>query len=238
MTIFPKMFQPVLGESIIKRACRKKTVTIKVHDIRDFTDDRHRKVDDKPFGGGPGMVMTAQPIYRAVENILKMRALKSSRDIIKKGARLILLTPQGRTLDQKVANKIAAYKRIVMICGHYEGIDERVRAIATDEISIGDYVLTGGELPAMVLTDAVVRLVPGALGDEDSVKFETFQAGLIEHPHYTRPRVFRGMAVPKVLLNGDHEKIEEWRQSQSLQRTRRMRKDLLKTERKALWRIK
>jgi len=216
LTIFPDMFKPVLGESIIKRAVRKGVVKIKAHNLRDYATGRHRKVDGKPFGGGPGMVMLAKPIYDAV------RAAK------KRNTKIILLTPQGKRLDQKLAARLSKRKHLILICGRYEGVDERVRRIATDEISIGDYVLTGGELPAMVLIDAIVRLLPGGLGHKDSARFDSFQAGLIEGPHYTRPRLFKGMAVPKVLVSGDHMKIEEWRNGQAVKRTKKRRPDLLK----------
>ena len=216
LTIFPGMFKPVLGESIIKRAIGKGIVKIRLRDLRDYTEDRHKKVDDKPFGGGPGMVMMAQPIYGAVKAVKK------------KAARVVLLTPQGKRLDQKLANKLAKENHMILICGHYEGVDERVRKIVTDEISVGDYVLTGGELPAMVLIDAVVRLLPGALGDKDSARYDSFQMGLIEGPHYTRPRVFKKMTVPEVLLSGNHDRIKKWRGEQAVQRTKKRRPDLIK----------
>ena len=224
LTICPGMFKAVLGESIIKRAIRSGIVDIRLHNLRDFTKDRHRKVDDKPFGGGPGMVMMVQPIYDAVNSL---RGTPAKR---KKNTRVVLLTPQGKKLDQDLADKLSKHKHLVLICGHYEGVDERVRHIVTDEVSIGDYVLTGGELPAMVLIDTVVRLMPGALGDKDSTRFESFRDGLVEYPHYTRPRVFKKMAVPTVLLNGDHNKIEKWRSSQAIKRTKKRRPDLLKTQ--------
>lgn len=216
LTIFPGMFKPVLGESIIKRAIGKGIVKVRLRDLRDYTEDRHKKVDDRPFGGGPGMVMMAQPIYDAVKAVKK------------KAARVVLLTPQGKRLDQKLANKLAKENHMILICGHYEGVDERVRKIVTDEISVGDYVLTGGELPAMVLIDAVVRLLPGALGDKDSARYDSFQMGLIEGPHYTRPRVFNKMIVPEVLLSGNHDRIKKWRGEQAVQRTKKRRPDLLK----------
>jgi len=215
LTIFPGMLKPVLGESIIKRAVNKGVVDIRLRDLRDYTEDKHRKVDDKPFGGGPGMVMMAQPIYDAVKAVKK------------KASRVVLLTPQGKRLDQKLANKLARENHMILICGHYEGVDERVRKIVTDEISVGDYVLTGGELPAMVLIDAVIRLLPGALGDKDSARYDSFQMGLIEHPHYTRPRVFKKMTVPEVLLSGNHDRIKKWRRQQAVQRTKKRRPDLL-----------
>jgi tRNA (guanine37-N1)-methyltransferase len=195
LTIFPKVFEPILNESIIKRARDKGLVNIAVHNLRDFSDDKHRKVDDRPFGGGPGMVFTPQPIFEAVESV---KAKGKSKKV-----KVILLSPQGKVLNQKLAQKLSKDKHLILICGHYEGIDERVRLkLVDEEISIGDYVLTGGELPAMVLVDAVVRLVPGVLGDRDSSKSDSFCDGLLEYPHYTRPANYKGMKVPKVLLSG------------------------------------
>lgn len=225
ITIFPGMFEAVLGESIVKRARQKKKVAITIHDLRDYTDDRHRSVDDKPFGGGPGMVMKIEPIYKALERV----AVKDAKGTDKKG-KVILLTPQGRRFDQRAARRLSKLDRLVLICGHYEGVDERVRrSCADEEISIGDYVLTCGELPAMVLIDSIVRLIPGVLGDEDSEKSESFENGLLEYPQYTRPARYRGMAVPKVLLSGDHKKISAWRNTQAIKKTKRVRPDLLKT---------
>jgi tRNA (guanine37-N1)-methyltransferase len=222
LTIFPKMFEPVMNESIVKRAQEKKKVKIILHDLREHTDDKHRKVDDRPFGGGSGMVLNAQPIFDAVKKI-KLRA-KSTRLRTK----IILLCPQGKKLTQKICKRLAAESHLILICGHYEGVDERVREhLADEEISIGDYVLTGGELPAMVLVDAVTRLLPGVLGDKNSLKFESFEGNLLEYPHYTRPANFRGMLVPQVLLSGDHTKIEEWRKKQALKRTKQRRPDIL-----------
>jgi tRNA (guanine37-N1)-methyltransferase len=221
VTIFPDMFSPVLNESIIKRAQEKGKAKICVHNLRDYTLDKHKKVDDRPFGGGSGMVLAPEPVFRAVEKI-------TSRVTCHK-PRVVLLCPQGKKLDQKLAKKLAKCKNLILICGHYEGIDERVREkLVDDEISVGDYVLTGGELPAMVLVDAVVRLLPGVLGDKNSLKFESFEGNLLEYPQYTRPARFRGMPVPDVLLSGDHKKIELWRQKQALKRTRLKRPDLLK----------
>ena len=220
LTIFPGMFAPVLGESIIKRALEKKVLRIDVHNLRDFTKDKHRKVDDRPFGGGPGMVMRAEPIYNAV------KALKSRIRSVK--SKIILLSPQGKKLDQKLARRFSRCKHLIFICGHYEGVDERVKGLITDEVSIGDYVLTGGELPAMVIIDALVRLLPGALGDENSTKEETFSENLLEYPHYTRPREFLGRKTPSVLLSGDHKAIELWRRKAAVARTRKLRPDLLR----------
>jgi tRNA (guanine37-N1)-methyltransferase len=226
ITIFPKMFEPVLNESIIKRAQNKGKLEIYVHDLRDYTPDKHRKVDDRPFGGGSGMVMRAEPIFNAVESLVH-----SARR-----PRVILLCPQGQRLTQKIARRLAREKWLLLICGHYEGVDERVRQYLVDEeISIGDYVLTGGELPAMVLVDSVGRLLPGVLGDKNSLNFESFEGNLLEYPHYTRPAKFRDMRVPSVLLSGDHKKIESWRKKQALNRTKDRRPDLLKYERGKRW---
>lgn len=224
ITIFPGMFDAVLSESIVKRAQAKDKVRIYIHDLRDHTLDKHHKVDDRPFGGGPGMVMQADPIFRAVESIIKKAGAKTGRP------RVILLTPQGRTLTQKIAKKVAAFKHIILICGHYEGVDERVRQKLADlEVSIGDFVLTGGELPAMVLIDCLVRLVPGVLGEKKSLHFESFEGNLLEYPQYTRPADYRGMKVPAILLSGNHKDIEEWRKKQAIKRTKERRPDLLAT---------
>ena len=222
LTIFPKMFDAVLGESIIKRAKEKGVVEINVIDLRLFSKDKHRKVDDKPFGGGPGMVMNAEPFFEAVNYIRK-----KTKDVRLK-TRIVLLGPKGRKFDQALAAKLSKYEHIVFLCGHYEGIDERVAGhLADDEISIGDFILTGGELPAMVIIDGVVRLLSGALGDEDSCKDESFTENLLEYPHYTRPADYNGMKVPDVLLSGDHEKIKEWRKKEAVKLTRKKRPDLL-----------
>lgn len=221
LTIFPKMFAPVLDESIIKRARKKGLVKIDVHDIRDYSRDKHRKIDDRPFGGGPGMVFKPEPIFEAVRRLHKGRTK----------AKVILLSPQGATLTQQLAKKLSRHKHLILICGRYEGIDERVKAyLADEEISIGDYVLTGGELPAMVVIDAVVRLIPGVVGDKESVKQDSFCDGLLEYPHYTRPANFRGKKVPAVLLSGDHKKIMAWRAQQSKKVTKAKRPDLLKNK--------
>jgi tRNA (guanine37-N1)-methyltransferase len=230
ITIFPKMFEPVLNESIIKRARIKGKVQIYVHDLRDYSSDRHRKIDDRPFGGGSGMVMRPEPIFEAVEQIKsQIPACPAGRPNPK--SQVILLCPQGNKLTQKTAKELSKYKQLILICGHYEGIDERVRESLVDkEISIGDYVLTGGELPAMVLVDAIVRLIPGVLGDKNSLNFESFEGNLLEYPHYTRPSNFKGMCVPRILLSGDHRKIESWRKGQALKRTKQRRPDLLKSK--------
>ena len=219
ITIFPKMFRPVLDESIIKRAQNKGKVKICIHDLRDYTFDKHRKVDDRPFGGGSGMVMGPEPIFSAVTK-LKSSIAKS---------KVVLLAPQGERFSQAKAKSLSKCKHLIFICGHYEGIDERVREGLVDEvISIGDYVLTGGELPAMVLVDSVVRLIPGVLGDKNSLNFESFEGNLLEYPQYTRPAFFKGMSVPGVLLSGDHKKIEAWRRQEALKLTKQRRPDLLK----------
>lgn len=224
VTIFPSMFRAVLGESIVKRAMKRKIVRVAVHNLRDYTKDKHRKVDDRPYGGGPGMVMKAEPIYNAVKFV------KSK--VKSKNVKIILLSPQGKQLSQALVKKLSRAEQLILICGHYEGVDERVKKIITDEISIGDYILTGGELPAMVLVDSVVRLLPGALGDKASVSEETFNKNLLEYPHYTRPHEFMGMRVPKPLLSGDHKAIEIWRRNAALARTKKRRPDLLKIDRR------
>lgn len=222
LTIFPKMFNAVLGESIIKRAQEKKVVELNIIDLRLFSKDKHRKVDDKPFGGGPGMIMNAGPFFEAVNYIRK-----KTKDLRLK-TRTILLSPRGKRFDQAFALRLAKYEHMVLLCGHYEGIDERVSShLVDDEISIGDFVLTGGELPAMTIIDSVVRLLPGALGDEDSCKDESFSGDLLEYPHYTRPADYNGMKVPEVLLSGNHEKIKEWRKKEAMKATKRKRPDLL-----------
>lgn len=224
ITIFPKMFSPVLNESIIKRAQAKGLVKINIHNLRDFSLDKHRKVDDRPFGGGPGMVFCPEPIFRAVESIKNSR-LKTQN------SKVILLTPQGRKLDQQLARELSKCKHLILICGHYEGVDERVRQkLVTDEISIGDYVLTCGELPAMVLIDAVVRLIPEVLGKSQSTHFESFSQGLLEYPQYTRPAVYRGLKVPKILMSGNHKLIARWRKEKAIEITRKKRPDLLEKE--------
>ncbi|MDI6758367.1 MAG: tRNA (guanosine(37)-N1)-methyltransferase TrmD [Candidatus Omnitrophota bacterium] len=234
ITIFPKMFEPVLGESIIKRAKEKGKIEIYLYNLRDYTLDKHHKVDDRPYGGGSGMVMTPQPIFKAVEDILH-RTLAGTIPFCSaqgrrntKKTKILLLSPQGKKLDQKLAKKLAKKKHLILICGHYEGVDERVRQfLADEEISIGDYVLTGGELPAMVLIDALVRLIPGVLGDKKSLNFESFESNLLEYPQYTRPAKFRNMVVPNMLLSGDHKKIEAWREKEAIKRTKERRPDLL-----------
>ncbi|MCK9265533.1 tRNA (guanosine(37)-N1)-methyltransferase TrmD [bacterium] len=218
LTIFPEMFTP-LESSIIGRAREKKLVYIKIWNLRDFADpaDRHKKIDDAPYGGGKGMVFKCEPIFKAVEEIKK-----ENND-----AKVILTTPQGLLFTQNKAKEFSKEEGIIIICGHYEGIDERVTSICDEEISIGDYILTGGELPAMVVTEGVVRLLQGVL-PEESFSYESFFEGLLDWPCYTRPEVFRGMKVPDVLLSGNHKKIEEWRQQQALERTKERKPELYK----------
>jgi tRNA (guanine37-N1)-methyltransferase len=219
LTIFPGMFSGPFEESIVKRAVEKGLVQIFLHDIRDYASDRHRTVDDYTFGGGQGMLMKPEPLFAAVEDVQGQAAERGP---------IVLLTPQGRLFDQEVAVELARQERLIVICGHYEGVDARVHEhLATDEISIGDYVLSGGELAAMVIVDAVVRQIPGALGSPLSSADDSFAQGLLEHPQYTRPAEFRGMSVPEVLLSGNHGEIARWRRQQSLLRTARRRPDLL-----------
>lgn len=219
LTLFPEMIEQGLHTSILGRAMEKGIISLEAVDIRDFTEDRHRKVDDYPYGGGAGMVMQADPVYRACEEV--QSRIKGA------GARVIYATPQGRVFDQALAQELAKEENLILLCGHYEGIDERVlEEIVTDYVSIGDYVLTGGELPAMVMIDAVSRLVPGVLSNEVSAEFETFHDYLLEYPQYSRPEVWKGKKVPQVLLSGNHDRIEDWRREQSILRTRSRRPDL------------
>ena len=218
LTLFPEMFDGPLGMSIIQRAREAGVVEIVVTNLRDFATDAYRKVDDAPFGGGPGMVMMCQPLFDAVEH------LQGEAD---RPGRVILMSPQGRPFAQPTARELAGLDRIILVAGRYEGFDERVRqGLADDEISLGDFVLSGGEIPAMAVTDAVVRLLPGALGSEASLDEESFAGGLLEYPQYTRPRSFRGMDVPDVLLSGNHAHIEAWRAEQAALRTQQRRPDL------------
>lgn len=218
-TLFPAMFEGVFNESILKRAQQSSLVHINVTNFRDFSLNKHQKVDDYPYGGGAGMVLTPQPIFDAVES-----ALKQSEG----NARVLLMSPQGERFTQKKAEELANEEHLIFLCGHYEGFDERIREyVVTDELSIGDYVLTGGELASMVIVDSVVRLIPGILGNEQSHKHDSFSTGLLEHPQYTRPANFRGHTVPDILLSGDHQKIAKWRRQESLRRTYERRPDLL-----------
>lgn len=214
-TIFPGILEGPLEESLLGKARRGGVLDVRVHDIRDFTHDRHRQVDDEPFGGGPGMVMKPEPLFEAVESLGEDRG------------RVILLSPAGRRLDQGLVRELAREPHLTLICGRYEGVDERVvEGLPAEEISIGDYVLSGGELPALVLIEAVTRLVPGVVGREESLERESFEEGRLDHPHYTRPRAFRDLEVPEALLTGDHARIEEWRRRASEEKTRRNRPDL------------
>ncbi|MDX6696222.1 MAG: tRNA (guanine37-N1)-methyltransferase [Blastocatellia bacterium] len=224
ITIFPGFFREVFDYGIIRRARAAGLVLIEAHDLRAFTSDKHHIVDDRPFGGGDGMVLKPEPIFAAVEKLTGA----SERDAYDERTRVVLLSPQGRRLTQELAAELAKAEQVVLICGRYEGVDERVaESLVTDEISIGDYVLSGGEAAAIVLVDAVVRLVPGALGSETSAINESFSEGLLDYPHYTRPPEFRGLSVPEVLLSGHHGQIENWRRERALQKTKRNRPDLL-----------
>lgn len=223
LSLFPDMFDATLGQSIVGRAQDDGFVDIKVTDFRQYTTDKHRHVDDTPFGGGAGMLLQAQPIFDAMDAIEQ-----ETKDTYPKG-RVILMDPAGRRFDQDFAMELAQEEHLTFICGHYEGYDERIRQLVTDEASLGDYVLTGGELAAMVMVDATVRFVPGVLGNMSSPMGDSFSNGLLEYPQYTRPADFRGMKVPEVLTSGNHEKIREWRMRESLKRTLERRPDLLKT---------
>jgi len=225
LTIFPEFFREVFDFGIIRRAKLANIVEINVYDLRDFSDDKHKRVDDRPFGGGDGMVFKPEPIFAAIENLIGT----CERENYPNGTKVVLLSPQGRVFKQEKAKKFAAdASHIVLICGRYEGVDERVNdALVTDEISIGDYVLSGGEPAAIVLVDAIVRLLPDALGSETSAENDSFSDGILDCPHYTRPADFLGMKVPDVLLNGNHAEIEKWRKEKALEKTREFRKDLL-----------
>lgn len=219
LTLFPEMFEAVLKESIIGRAASKQIVELEFHNIRDYSENKHKKVDDYPYGGGLGMIMQCQPIFSAVEAVSSKLGEKPHT---------ILMSPQGKTFDQSKARELAGYKNLMIICGHYEGIDERVtEALVDEEISIGDFVLTGGEIAAMAVVDAACRLIPGVLKEDASHMVESFSEGLLEFPQYTRPPVFMGMEVPEILLSGHHENIEKWRRYESLKRTLEKRPELL-----------
>jgi tRNA (guanine37-N1)-methyltransferase len=218
LSIFPEMFESPLNYSILKRAKDKELVEICLHNIRDYAEDKHKMTDDAPYGGGGGMVMKVEPIDRALASVVPVRD----------NALVVLLTPQGETFSQKIAEEMATYLQIVLVCGRYEGVDERVRMHLVDrEISIGDFVLTGGELSAMVLVDAVSRLVPGVLGNYEAASIDSFSTGMLEYPHYTRPACYRNWSVPEVLMSGNHREIETWRRKESLRRTYLRRPDLL-----------
>jgi len=216
LTLFPGMFAGPVDESIIKRARQKGLLDLQIHDLRNWTHDRHRTVDDRPFGGGPGMLLKPEPLFEAIESLRREKT------------RVILFSPAGRKFDQAIARELAQLEDLLLVTGHYEGVDERVRdALVQDELSVGDYVLTNGALPAMIVIDAVTRLLPGALGDDDSSRDESFSHGLLEYPQYTRPAEFRGMKVPDVLLSGNHAEIEKWRREQARLQTQKRRPDLL-----------
>ena len=225
LTIFPEFFTQVFDFGIIRRAKLAGIVEINVHDIREYATDKHRMVDDRPFGGGDGMVLKPEPIFAAIEELVGT----SERDKYPNGTSVTLLSPQGTPLRQPLAKRMAdEVRHLVLICGRYEGVDERVNeSLVTDEISIGDYVLSGGEPAAVILVDSIVRLLPNALGSETSAENDSFSDGLLDYPHYTRPAEFRGMNVPDVLLNGNHAEIEKWRREKALEKTRLIRKDLL-----------
>jgi tRNA (guanine37-N1)-methyltransferase len=219
VTIFPRMVEAGLAEGVVSRGIERRLLEVAVHDLRDYTSDRHRTVDDMPFGGGPGMVMKPEPLARAVENI---RATRGAPEAV------ILLSPQGRCFTQAEAVRIGQRRHVALLCGRYEGMDERVRAlVATEELSVGDYVLSGGELPALIVIDAVGRLVPGVVGDEGSVEADSFSRGLLDYPHYTRPAEFAGLKVPDVLLSGHHAEVRRWRKRAALERTLERRPELL-----------
>lgn len=219
-TLFPEMFESYLGQSLLKKAIDRGLVEVKLWNFRDFTTDKHNKVDDRPYGGGPGMLIRCQPVFDCVEAIRQDEATDGP---------LVLLGPQGRRLTQRVVEELAEHKRLVLLCGRYEGFDERIRmGLNPLEISVGDFIANGGEVPAMLVIDTVIRLIPGVLGDETSNRYESFaESGLLEYPQYTRPRDYRGMQVPDVLISGNHQDVERWRQAQSQERTRQLRSDLL-----------
>ena len=220
LTIFPRMLLAPLGEGIVRRALDAGIVAIRAHDLRSFSDDKHRSVDDAPFGGGPGMVMKGEPFFRALDQILPGGL--GPRDAV------ALLSPRGRTFDQRAAERFARLERLVLLCGRYEGVDERVReGLCTEELSLGDFVLTGGETAALAIVEAAVRLLPGALGDAASALSDSFADGLLDFPHYTRPALLRGRGVPEPLLSGDHGRVARWRRKQALKATRERRPDLL-----------
>ncbi|MET0752254.1 MAG: tRNA (guanosine(37)-N1)-methyltransferase TrmD [Pyrinomonadaceae bacterium] len=228
LTIFPEFFREVFDFGIIRRAKLAEIVEINIHDLREFTTDKHRMTDDRPFGGGDGMVFKAEPIFNAIENLIGT----TGRENYPLGTKVVLLSPQGRQFKQEVAREFAGeIEHLILICGRYEGVDERVNeALVTEEISIGDYVLSGGEPAAIVLVDAIVRLLPNALGSETSAENDSFSNGLLDYPHYTQPRDFRGMQVPEILLSGNHAEIEKWRRQKALEKTQKVRKDLLDKE--------
>ena len=217
LTLFPEFFGSPLSQSMLQRAQQQGAVTFQVINLRDFTQDRHRVTDDRPFGGGPGMVLKIAPLVKAI------RTVRADDPQV----RVILMSPQGPVFSQDKARQLAQQQHLLLICGHYEGVDDRVHFFIDEELSIGDYILTGGEIPALVVTDAVTRLLPGVLGGEGAVEDESFQTGLLEYPHFTRPRDFEGLEAPEILLSGDHQRINRWRRQEALQRTAAQRPDLL-----------
>lgn len=225
LTLFPEMFKGAFSESMVKIAQEKGVVEIKIHNLRDWTHDRHRTADDKPYGGGPGMVMKVEPVDEALLE-LKGKAEEGTLPHV------MLLTPQGKKLSQRAARKYSHIEHIILLCGHYEGVDERVRSLVDEEVSIGDYILTCGEIPAMVLCDSIIRLIPGVLGDEECLVDESFENGILEYPQYTRPSEYKNMIVPEVLLSGDPKKIEAWRLEEAHKRTLKRRPDLLESGKK------
>lgn len=223
-TLLPEVFPAYLESSILQRARQRGLIDVRIHNIRDYTHDKHHTTDDTPYGGGGGMVMKPEPVFEAVESALGLNPAQTQPPPFP----IILLTPQGRVFSQRVAEELSRYERIALLCGRYEGVDERIREhLVTDEISIGDYVLTGGELPALMIIDAVSRLIPGVLGDPTGAEDDSHSMGLLEYPHYTKPPEFRGWKVPDILLSGDHAKIEKWRREQALTRTFNKRPDML-----------
>jgi tRNA (guanine37-N1)-methyltransferase len=230
-TLLPEVFPSYLETSILKRARDRGLIDVRVHNIRDYTHDKHHVTDDTPYGGGGGMVMKPEPVFEALETVLGLNPTEESKQtppVPASNIPIILLTPQGRVFNQAIAKELSAHPRIALLCGRYEGIDERIREhLVTDEISIGDYVLTGGEIPALILIDAISRLLPNVLGDPTGAEDDSHAMGLLEYPHYTRPPEFRGWKAPDVLLSGDHAKIDKWRRQQALERTFRKRPDML-----------
>ena len=226
-TLLPEVFPSYLDTSILKRARERGLIHVNIHNIRDYTHDKHHTTDDTPYGGGGGMVMKPEPVFEAIETVLGLNPPPSTPEP-ESAIPIILLTPQGRVFNQNIAKELSQHKKIALLCGRYEGIDERIREnLVTDEISIGDYVLTGGEIPALILIDAVSRLLPDVLGDPTGAEDDSHAMGLLEYPHYTRPPEFRGSKVPDVLLSGDHKKIDTWRREQALERTFKKRPDML-----------
>ncbi len=222
LTLFPEMFTGPFDASIIKRAKEQGLIKINIHNLRDWGLGKHKQVDDRPYGGGVGMILMPQPIYDALQS-LKIKAGS-------KNSKIILLNPQGKLFNQKMALKLSTMKQIILICGHYEGFDERIRNFVDEEISIGDYVLTGGEIPAMVIVDTVTRLIPGVLEKPEATKNESFSEKLLDYPQYTRPENFKGLKVPRVLLSGNHAKIQKWRQEKAIEKTKKRRPDIFKEE--------